>query len=351
MTDSEMTAVRAPEARVRQHDHDKKSGHSTGRARGLIVAGAERYAVLLLLVVSIVLFAALSQTGAVFRSEANIRALLSNQAVIAIVALASVVPLIAGQIDLSVGPLAGLCGLLAAGLSAHNGWPAAMAILAGIVIGALVGLANGILVAYVGVGAIVATLGTATLIQAIVSWYSKNQTIVEGIPRVFIDLGAGTIGGVPRTVFYLVAVSAVLYYVLQQTPFGRHLYYIGENRQAMESLGIPVKAYVCASFVASGLIGGAAGVLQVAIAGSASPQVGPGFTLPALAAAFLGATAIRPGRFNVGGTLVAIFLVAVIVNGLTLLGAADWMQPAVNGTSLLVAVVIGAVAGRRRGTT
>lgn len=307
----------------------------------------ERYALVLLLLLTIVLFAVLPATGSVFVSQANIRALLSNQAVIALVALATIVPLISGQIDLSVGPTAGLCGVLAAGLSAQNGYPGLVAILLGIAVGALIGLANGLLVAYLGVGAIVATLGTSTLIQAFVSFYSHNETIVNGIPALFINLGAGDIAGVPRTVCYLVVVGAALYYVLQQTPFGRHLYYIGENRSAVELLGIPVKRYICSSFIVSGTIAAAAGVLQVAIAGSASPQVGPGFTLPGLAAAFLGATAIRPGRFNVIGTLVAIFLVAVIVNGLTLLGAADWMQPAVNGASLLIAVVVGAVAGRR----
>jgi len=317
----------------------------TGRSAASLF---EQYALVLLLVGMIILFSMLDRTGAVFRSQANLRALLSNQAVIALVALASIVPLIAGQIDLSVGPVAGLCGLLSAGFAAHDGFPGLLTILIGMVIGAAIGLVNGVLIAYLGVGAIVATLGTATLIQAIVSWYSKNQTIVQGIPHLFTDLGTGDVAGIPRTVYYLIAVSALLYYALQQTPFGRHLYYIGENRQAMELVGIPVKAYVCASFVVSGVIGATAGVLQVAIAGSASPEVGPGFTLPALAAAFLGATAIRPGRFNVAGTLTAIFLVAVIVNGLTLLGAADWMQPAVNGASLLVAVIVGAVASRRR---
>lgn len=336
---------------VQIEDHPDRIGSQSPpapRARRSLALIFERYALVLVLIATVVLFSALSQTGAVFRSEANLRALLSNQAVIALVALASIVPLIAGQIDLSVGPVAGLCGLLSAGLSAHNGYPPLLAILIGIGAGAIVGLVNGILIAYLDVGAIVATLGTATLIQAIVSWYSKNQTIVAGIPRLFINLGAGNVWGIPRTVYYLIGVSALLYYALQQTPFGRHLYYIGENRQAIELLGIPVKAYVCASFVVSGVIGAAAGVLQVAIAGSASPDVGPGFTLPALAAAFLGATAIRPGRFNVVGTLTAIFLVAVIVNGLTLLGVADWMQPAVNGASLLLAVVVGAVASRRR---
>ena len=307
---------------------------------------AERYALVLLLVLTIVMFALLPQTGAVFVSSANVRALLSNQAVIALVALATIVPLICGQIDLSVGPAAGLCGLLAAGLSAQHGYPGLVAISLGIVAGALIGLVNGLLVAYLGVGAIVATLGTSTLIEAFVSFYSENEAIVSGIPPLFINLGAGAVAGVPRTVWYLVVVGIALYYVLQQTPFGRHLNYIGENRRAVELLGIPVKRYICSSFILSGTIAAAAGVLQVAIAGSASPQVGPGFTLPGLAAAFLGATAVRPGRFNVIGTLVAIFLVAVIVNGLTLLGAADWMQPAVNGASLLIAVVIGAVAGR-----
>jgi ribose transport system permease protein len=148
-------------------------------------------------------------------------------------------------------------------------------------------------------------------------------------------------------VYYVVAVSAVVGYFLQQTPAGRHLYFIGANPRAAELVGLSVRRHVFASFVTSGFIAGAAGILQVAIAGNASPQVGPGFTLPALAAAFLGATAIVPGRFNVLGTLVAVLFVAIMVNGLTLLGAADWVQPLVNAISLLAAVTIATVAARR----
>lgn len=317
------------------------------RTRPSLVGFAERYALIVLLVALFVLFALLPSTGDAFLTAANLKALVGNQSVVALVALASIVPLIAGEIDLSAASITGLSGLTAAGLASQNGWGVPAIMVAGLVIGAVTGLLNGYLVAHVGVGSIVVTLAMSTVILAVVTWYSGGQTIVSGIPQGLLDLGAGDWFGVPRTVYYVVLVSLALYYFLQQTPRGRHLYFIGANSTAAELVGLSVRRYTMGSFVMSGVLAATAGLLQVAVSGSASPQVGPGFILPALAAAFLGATALSPGRFNVWGTIVAVMFVAVMVNGLTLLGAADWIQPLVNGVSLLVAVVIATVAGRR----
>jgi ribose transport system permease protein len=316
--------------------------------RSTLVTLVEQYALPGILVLLVILFAVLPQTRHSFTTSANLRALVSNQAVIALVAIASIVPLIAGQIDLSAAPTAGMTGLIAAGLASNYGWGVGPIIVTGLVAGAIVGAVNAFLVAYAGIGSIIVTLGTSTLIQAFVSWYSKDETIVSGIPSGLLNIGRGNLLGIPRTVYYVIVVSVVIYYILQQTPFGRHLYFVGANARASELVGLPIRRLTASSFIFSGVLSGAAGLLQVAVAGSASPQVGPGFTLPALAAVFLGATAIRPGRFNVGGTLVAVLFVAVIVNGLTLLGAADWLQPAVDGASLIAAVTIATVAGRRR---
>lgn len=325
------------------------SGPTPGAQRRRVspVAIAERYALVVLLLVLFALFAALPQTGDAFLTSANLKTLISNQSVVALVALASIVPLIAGEIDLSAASIAGFSGLIAAGLASTNGWNVPAIMIAGVAVGAATGVVNGFLVAYIGVGSIVATLGTSTVILAIVTWYSAGQTIVSGIPQGLLELGAGDWFGIPRAIYYVVVISALLWYLLQQTPQGRHLYFIGANAKAAELVGLAVRRYTMSSFIIAGIIAGAAGLLQVAISGSASPQVGPGFTLPALAAAFLGATVINPGRFNVIGTIVAVLFVAIIVNGLTLLGAADWIQPLVNGLSLLAAVVIATVAGRR----
>ena len=194
---------------------------------------------------------------------------------------------------------------------------------------------------------LIVTLATSYVIQGGVAWYTNSQTIVSGIPTSLLSLGSGTWLGLPRTFYYLVVVAVIVYYVLGQTPFGRHLALLGANQKAAALVGLPVKSLITSSFVISGLVAGTAGVLQVAISGSASPQVGPGFTLAALAAAFLGATTIQPGRFNVVGTILAVFFVATLVNGLTLLGAADFVDPLLNGVALLAAVLLSARAAQR----
>lgn len=328
--------------------HESARGSRADGARRIAVAALEKYALVILAVAMAVLFSSLAESREAFASTANIQAMLGNQSVVALIAIASIMPLITGQIDLSAGPVAGLTGVVAAGLCSFQGMPLVPAMVIAVLVGACIGAVNGVLVAYLGVGAIIVTLGTATLIQAGVSWYTDDQTIVSGIPSGLISLGSGSWLGVPRAVFYVVAVSLIAHYFLSQTPVGRHLHFVGANARASRLVGLRVDRLTLASFITSGVIAGLAGILQVALAGSASPQVGPGFTLPALAAAFLGATVIRPGSFNVPGTIVAVLFVAIVVNGLTLLGAASWLQPAVNGGSLLVAVVIATVAGRRR---
>jgi ribose transport system permease protein len=290
----------------------------------------------------IIAFALIPSIQATFTSGANISNLLGNQSVLALVALASIVPLIGGQFDLSVGSVVGLTGMLTAGLTSFDHVPVALAIVAGIAAGAVIGLVNGVLVSFFKANSLIVTLAVSYIVQGIVAWYSNEQTIVTGIPTSLLSLGAGKWLGVPRTFYYLIVTAAVIYYVLRQTPFGRHLALTGANASAARLAGLPVASLTITPFVIGGLVSGAAGVLQLAVSGSASPQVGPDYTLAALAAAFLGSTTIQPGRFNVLGTMLAIFFVAVLVNGLTLLGAASFVSLLLNGAALLVAVLLSA---------
>ena len=137
--------------------------------------------------------------------------------------------------------------------------------------------------------------------------------------------------------------------MLEHTPFGRYLHSIGSNRDAARLVGLPVERYVLLAFVLSGALAGLAGVLLVARNGGASPQLGTVVdTLQALAAAYLGATAIKPGRFNVVGTMMAIFFLAFTVTGLSLAGVANWINDVFNGAALFVAVLISTIIGRKR---
>jgi ribose transport system permease protein len=204
----------------------------------------------------------------------------------------------------------------------------------------------------IGVNSLIVTLGISSVLSGIVVWYTNSQSIITGISGDLTDLGSGDWLGIPRTLYVLAFVALVVYYALEQTPFGRYLYSIGSNPRAARLVGLPVERLVALAFVVSGTLAGLAGVLLVARNGSASPQVGTvGDSLQALAAVYLGATAIKPGRFNVLGTLVAIFLLAFTVTGLSLAGVAGWVNDVFNGAALFVAVLISTVVGRRRAAT
>jgi ribose transport system permease protein len=146
----------------------------------------------------------------------------------------------------------------------------------------------------------------------------------------------------------LIAIAFVVWFVLTQLPFGRRLEAIGSNESAARLVGISTTKSIWISFVISGLLAGTAGALQTSRGGAGDPSVGTAFLFPALTAVFLGATMIKPGKYNVWGTVIGVFFVATSVSGLTLLGADVWVQPVFNGVSLLVAVALSTLIARGR---
>lgn len=310
----------------------------------------ERYGLLVLFALVLAFFALSGQTP-LFTSTANVQNVLSNQAVLGIIAIGSVLPLAAGQIDLSVGPAAGLCSVVTAGLMAKSEQPLAIAVLGGLVVGAVIGLVNGLMVTRFGINSIIATLGTTSVIAAVVQWYTEGLALTTGISPSLVEIGLGTWLGVPRPFYFLVVAAAVVWYLLEHTPVGRYVYATGTNPRAATLVGLGVDRLVLGSFVSAGILAGVAGVLLVAVQSGGNPQIGPSFTLPALAAAFLGATTIKPGRYNIPGALAAVFFLAFSVNGLTLWGAKPWVSDLFNGAALILAVGIAVYSGRRRGSS
>lgn len=311
---------------------------------------AEALALPLLTVMLVAFFAVLPATSDSFPTLANLQVTLGNQAVLIVIAMAALIPLIANEYDLSVGAMAGLGSVFAASLLS-NGHSIALALVVAIGIGALVGLANGVLVTAARVNSIVATLGTATLISGVVGWKSGNKSIVEGIPEGLTDFVTGRLVGIPRGFWVAIAVAALVYYLIRHIPFGRYLDAIGANPQAAQLLGVRVRWQTALSFVVSGMLAGGAGLLLVAQNAAASPTLGPGFTLPAIAAVFLSVAAVQPGRFNVWGTLVAILFLAALNSGLTLLGASNYVNDFANGGALIAGVALASLLGRRRMAT
>lgn len=321
----------------------------TGGRRDKFLAFIERYALVMLFAAVMLFFSFWSKTSSTFPTAANIRNVLGNQAVIGILSVAIVIPLVCGEFDFSVGPIAGLSQALTAGFLSRLGAPLAVAVLVAIAIGAVIGLSNGTTIARVGVNSLIVTLGVSAILAGVVEWYTKGQSIISGIPKTLVNLGSGEWLGIPRTLYFLAVVALLVHYLLEHTPYGRYLHSIGSNREAARLVGLKVERFVLLSFVLSATLAAFAGVLLVARNGGGSPQVGTlSDTLQALSAAFLGATTIKPGRFNVLGTLVAIFFLAFSVTGLSLAGVANWINDVFNGAALFVAVLISTIIGRRR---
>jgi ribose transport system permease protein len=321
----------------------------SGARRDKVLEFVERYALVGMFALTFLFFSVWPKTSGTFPTVATIREVLGDQAVVGILSLAIIIPLVCGEFDFSVGSVAGLSQVLCAGFMSRLGAPLPLAILGAVGVGVLIGLANGNTVARIGVNSLIVTLGIATVLLGVVEWYTKGQSIVLHISKHLTRLGSGNWFGIPRTLYFLVVIAALVYYLLEHTPYGRYLHSIGSNRDAARLVGLRVEWLVLLSFVLSGLLAGLAGVMLVARNGAANPQVGTiTETLQALAAAFLGATAIKPGRFNVVGTMVAIFFLAFTVTGLTLAGVADWINNVFNGAALFIAVVISTVVGRKR---
>jgi ribose transport system permease protein len=324
----------------------QRGGH-TPQARALArrdLVGA--YALPLLTLVIGAFFAIWPRTSDVFLTTANLNVLLGTQSVVAVVALGALVPLIAGQWDLSVGATAGLVAVLVA-QSLTSGAGIATAALLGVAVGALIGTANAVITTKARVNAVICTLGVATIIDGVVNQRTHGVAVFADIPLAVVEFGTGTWLGLPRTVFAVVLLALAIYYLLEHTPYGRQLYALGSNPSAARLVGIRVTVVLSVAFVVAGTLSALGGMLQLARAGGADPNVGAGFTLPALAAAFLSAASIRPGKYNVGGTLVAILFLAVLNSGLNLAGTPPYVGRYVNGSALIIGVALAAWLGRK----
>ncbi|MBS1895659.1 MAG: ABC transporter permease [Actinobacteria bacterium] len=308
---------------------------------------AEAAALPLGMVVIALFFSLYPVTSATYPTAANFQATAGNQSVLAILTIAAMIPLCAGEFDLSVGATLSL-GAVFAGSAMQSGTPLALAILLAVGIGAVVGVANGLLITRLRVNSVIATLGTAIIIEGIIQAKSHGQSIVEGIPSGLATFGGGNTAGIPNTVFVMAAIALLAYYLLVHTPFGVRLYAMGSNPEGAKLIGVNTRRTLVSSFVLAGVLAGAAAILQISRSGSADPAVGAKLTLPALAAAFLSAASIKPGRFNVGGAIVAIFFLAALNSGLNLSGAETYVNDLVNGTALICGVALAGFLGRAR---
>ncbi|GGA69530.1 dolichyl-phosphate beta-glucosyltransferase [Pseudoclavibacter endophyticus] len=280
-----------------------------------------------------------------FLSVGNIRNILEQVAILTIIAAAQTVVMVVGDIDLSVGTNATLSGATAAVLMT-TATPTSVAIIAGLAVGTLVGLINGVLVAYMKLSAIVATLATMTTVGGL-AFIVTGGTTLYGMPDDFLWIGQGRPLGLPTPVVFAVVVAVLAWVVLRFTTQGRRWYAIGGSAEVARLSGIDVRLGRCLAFTVAGMLSSVGGIILVSRLGSASATSANNYMMFAVAAVFLGMTILRSGQANIGGTLVGVGIIGVMSNGLNILGVNTYVQEVLTGIIIIAAVTMSAVKSRQ----
>jgi ribose transport system permease protein len=276
----------------------------------------------------------------------TIRSIFNEYSISGIISLAVIITLASGLFDLSVGYTMGFAGTLVAWLLANTSMSATEAILLTMVTGLVIGLVNALVVVFLRIDSIIATLGTGAIIGAITVGISGNQIIVKNVSGAFSrDIAGLSISNFTEPVFYMLALMIIIGLVMEQTSVGRYWYAIGFELDVARLAGIRVKLLQTAALVLTALVASWAGIALTARIGAASPDAGPSYLLPAFAAAFLGATQFRDGRFNAWGTILATILLGAGQYGILLAGAPVWAPDAFYGVALIGAVAVTSLTG------
>lgn len=287
-----------------------------------------------------------------FATLLNFQLLAAGKSVLLILALAVTVPMVAGKIDLSIGYGVGLWQVMALAFQLM-GLDYRLAILACLAGGAVVGLLNALLVELAQVDAFIATLATGQVIYAVTFWYTGGRQLTDSTGQraaAFDGLSRWSLGPVPGPFVIALALGVALWLVLEFLPIGRYLYAVGANPRAAELTGVPRRRYVIGAMVASGVLTAVAGIIIASRqSGVVQSNVGPEYLLPALTAAFLGSTTIRPGRVNALGTILGVAIATIGISGLQqLLPGRFYLEPLFNGLTLVAAITIASLVSRRR---
>jgi ribose transport system permease protein len=283
-----------------------------------------------------------------FPTALNVRSILSDKGIIALLSLGAMLPMMAGRIDLTIGFGIVMWHILAISLQVwyHVPWP--LACLVVLLCSAFAGLVNGLLVEIAQIDSFIATLGTGTILYALALWLSGGRQVMGQLSQGFIDINARSPLGIPMPAIYVIVLGSVLWIITERLPLGRRVYAIGANEKAAALNGISVRANVIGVFIGSGLVAGFTGCVLASKLQIGQANVGLDYLLPALVGTFLGTTTIRPGRVNVLGTVVGVLVLAIGISGIQQLGGAFFVEPLFNGITLVVAIALAGVAQRRR---
>lgn len=321
---------------------------AAGKARKGASYFLERYGIILIWILITIIFSVLRPHS--FGTLTNFRTILGTQAVLLVLTLGLLVPLTVGEFDLSVASVMSVSSILVGELSGVHHVNVLIASMISLLFGLVVGMVNSFVVVRLGVSSFITTLGIGTLLGGM-SYGISGSVTVGNIPKPLLMFAAHDIFGLPMAFYYGVILCIVVWYVFEHTPLGRHLVFVGEGREVARLSGLPVSRIRTGALIISAGTASFVGLLQAGVVGAADPGGGTSFLLPAFAAAYLGSTAIIPGRFNAWGSFVAVYFLVTGITGLELLGYTGWVQDVFYGGALVIAVSLGRIAANSRIST
>lgn len=290
-----------------------------------------------ILIVLLVLLILMSTFAPNFNRVDNLLNIARSISVNAILAAGMTFVILTSGIDLSVGSIVAVSGVISV-VAAMAGIPAPLAILAGVGVGALCGLLNGVLTAYLALAPFIVTLGTMTFLRGMAYTITEGQPIVSSSLS-FRELGNGYLAGIPVPVIIMLVVYLLAWFILERTRFGRHIYAVGGNARP-RAAGVRVKRVLAAVYMIAGVCAGLAGIIFAARVISAQPTAGTGYELDAIAAVVLGGTSLAGGRGRIIGTLIGSIILGVLSTGLILLSVPFFTQLLIKGIVIILAVAI-----------
>jgi ribose transport system permease protein len=310
---------------------------SPGARNGLAIFA--RYATIIGLVLMIVIFSVLSPDA--FPTFNNFINVLNQASLATIIAGGLTLAVIVGELDLSIGYAASLHGVLVTGLIVHNKLPIALAIVIVLILGALIGVVNGLIVTKLRVNSVIATLGLGTIIVGLAFAYSSGVPIVAGVPEGFLQLSLGRwLFGIPNPIIIMAVVVVSLWVLVERTAIGQEIQAVGGNPIAARLAGISVDRIKILGFVISGVCAALTGALLASRLGSGTTNAADSYLLTAFAAVFLGSATLRDGEFHVLGTFIGTLIIVFGFNGLNIFGAPTFSQYVFQGAILIVAVAL-----------
>lgn len=339
MTEATSAPTNAPEA-----DTDGTDSRARLSLRDTARSLVSRYALIGVWIVMAAMYGVLMPGK--FLQTSSIQAIFGSQSALLFLALAALCTFVVGEFDLSFAGVMGLSATLIPVLTTLHGISLPLSCLIALAASVGCGILNAFFVVRLGVPSLIVTLGTASLFLGLAELISSSNTI-SVTSTSFSNLALHDFLGLPLSFYYGLALSLAFAYLLTWTPLGRHIVFVGANREVARLAGISVNRIRTGSYIAAGAVAGLAGILLVATVGGFDPTASSTYLLPALAAVFLGTAIVMPGQFNPMGTFFGIYFLETGILGLQLLGYTGWVQDVFYGAGLVIAVTIAALVRKR----